>query len=423
MHVHPAMEIVLVTLYTFFFIIPLAMYAAGSREDEYSTFALLILAYLIVFLLEGSLLFEPGRKPGWVQRIIPFLTMLVPVSSLWFVFSVIKEPWNRLAKMVTVAALVFAAFLLLNLFLEQPFRQGPVYFLFSGGCMVMGLLAAMRAHRQKRSESKPVLIGFAGFFVGWTADAAGSPGYLNLSFMKIRDLGFVFFLCFIAYGLVARFVRLHNETRMFSRKILEAHQKERIRLSRDIHDGIGQSLLAVKLRMQMAGSKAEGHPELKEIISFCVGEISEIGRELSHIVMDLRPAFLEELTTDELFRWIAARFSEKTRILVSIEGHAGWDCSMDVKENLYRFCQEALANAAKHSEATEVVMHLHAREGRLLVEIKDNGRGFDPLSSSGSGQGTGLLSMKERAELLGGRFEIRSAPGRGCAVSVEVNVS
>lgn len=195
-------------------------------------------------------------------------------------------------------------------------------------------------------------------------------------------------------------------------------REERSRLSRDLHDGVGQSLVAAKLQLQLMKS---GKQKVEEkSLSRIIDDMSKTTRELKSIVSSLRPLPINaELCC--LLEQLCSRMEEASGINISIvlEG----DCESlewKIKENIYRICQEALNNAVRHSDAKNIYLKALATEESCLMTISDDGKGFDLSSQDVREKGIGLSSIRERADIIGARIDIQSSQGIGTTISIEV---
>ena len=216
------------------------------------------------------------------------------------------------------------------------------------------------------------------------------------------------------------FRRSGEELRLLSSQLLTAQETERGRIARELHDGIGQSLSAIKFRVEDAlGQLAKGSTEstvstLDNLIPLIQGTVEEVRR----ITMDLRPSTLDDLGILSTIAWLCREF-QATYSTVEIKREMSAEESEipnPLKIVLYRVLQEALNNAAKHSGADKITISLTKKDNTIQLAVKDNGCGFDvkeALSVESSARGFGLGSMKERTELSGGTFVINSAKGSG----------
>ncbi|MDA1347391.1 MAG: histidine kinase [Chloroflexi bacterium] len=198
-----------------------------------------------------------------------------------------------------------------------------------------------------------------------------------------------------------------------------AQEEERRRISRELHDGLGPSLAAMGNRLRMCKAMVESDPaaaqrELDEIAGGVKGYIQEI-RDL---IYELRPLALDQMGLAGALDQYVSKFAHDTGI------DAGFSSSGDVALNpladvtVLRVVQESLANVQAHSDAERVEVSLETGHSLLEISVQDNGRGFDPetVVRDDTGRGVGLVSMRERAELLGGKLSIESGPGLGCRV-------
>ena len=214
-----------------------------------------------------------------------------------------------------------------------------------------------------------------------------------------------------------------EELRLLSSQLLTAQETERGRIARELHDGIGQSLSAIKFRVEDAlGQLAKGSIEssvstLGNLIPVIQGTVEEVRR----ITMDLRPSTLDDLGILATIAWLCREF-QATYSNVEIKREISAE-ERDVPDSLkivvYRVLQEALNNVAKHSGADMVTIALAKKNNTIQLAIEDNGCGFDvkeARSVESSERGFGLGSMKERTELSGGTFVINSAKGKGTFV-------
>jgi PAS domain S-box-containing protein len=214
-----------------------------------------------------------------------------------------------------------------------------------------------------------------------------------------------------------------EELRLLSTQLLTAQETERGRIARELHDGIGQSLSAIKFRVEDAlGQMAKGSTEsssrtLYNLITVIQGTVEEVRR----ITMDLRPSTLDDLGILATIAWLCREFQatySAVQITREISAQES-DVPHPLKIVVYRVLQEALNNVAKHSGADMVTISLTKEDNTIQLAIKDNGCGFDieeALSVESSERGFGLGSMKERTELSGGTFVIKSAKGQGTFV-------
>ena len=213
-----------------------------------------------------------------------------------------------------------------------------------------------------------------------------------------------------------------KECRLLSRQVIDAQEKERKRLAREIHDGLGQSLAAMKYRAEGYARKAGNvapadDQELKSFVQMIRDAMDEVRR----IQNDLRPAYLDMMGVLETMSDFCEKFQAtykhiRTSLQIDISEQ---DVPDYLKVPMFRIFQEAMNNAAKHSSANRILVSIRRDNGDIELAVKDDGTGFelrDGLSANGQGRGLGLFSMRERAELSGGSLEVDASPGGGTAV-------
>jgi len=208
--------------------------------------------------------------------------------------------------------------------------------------------------------------------------------------------------------------------RSLSNRILSAHEEERKRISRELHDSISSSLTAIKLSLEnsLSQSKELSGP-LSNSLKILVASLSETIDETRRIMSDLRPSVLDDLGLVTAIEWFCRKF-RTTYSNIHIEQLLEIDRKRmpePLKIAVFRIIQEALQNIAKHSRAEFVDVILKENAGQIELLIEDNGIGFDPEAILAREQGgLGLSIMRERTELSGGSFEIKSIAGKGTAI-------
>jgi signal transduction histidine kinase len=199
----------------------------------------------------------------------------------------------------------------------------------------------------------------------------------------------------------------------------EAEEEERRRIGRELHDEAGQSLLALRMELERMEQVASGplRSRLREAHRIAAGTAEELRR----IISALSPAVLERLGLGAALRQLAARFerSHRVRVTVRIAREAG-EISSAPGQVIYRVAQESLQNIARHAQANEVRVFLSVTDMKIRLSVVDNGAGFSVEAAARQPMSFGLAGMRERAAYLGGSLAIRSAPGRGASVRLEL---
>lgn len=226
---------------------------------------------------------------------------------------------------------------------------------------------------------------------------------------------------------LARFERAHALQQAFTRQLIHSQESERKRIAAELHDSLGQRLVVIKnLALIFLNDGAGGGGATKAHIEEISGEASHALNEVREISFDLRPYQLDRLGLTQAVEAIIRKASRATSIdfmtqIVPIDNAF----PKDLEINFYRIVQECVSNLIRHSEATKATVEISRGPGRLLLTIRDNGRGFTPGAAdrNRTSGGFGLIGISERAQSLGGNLQIESAPGRGTMIRIEVPVS
>lgn len=209
--------------------------------------------------------------------------------------------------------------------------------------------------------------------------------------------------------------RKQAQARLHRLAVLE----DRERIARDLHDGVIQSLFAVGMNLQATEAKA-GDPEaVRARLSAAVDSIDVAIRDLRNYIFGLRPGILADRQLDQALRQLVEEFQEKRGLVTAIEVDERVAAQLgNAASQVVQVAREALSNVARHAQATTCRVSLFQRDNRGVLEIDDDGRGFNRGRSSSRGQG--LRNMRERVEAIGGTFSIESSPADGTTVRVEL---
>lgn len=201
-------------------------------------------------------------------------------------------------------------------------------------------------------------------------------------------------------------------------RIVAAQELERRRLSHELHDETGQALTSILLGLK-ALEEAKGQDQL----SAAVGQLRELVvatlQDVRRLAVELRPKALDDFGLAPALERLTETFAEQTGIAVELESRLPQTrLPGEVETVLYRVVQEALTNVVKHARAERVSILLRERDGRVAAVIEDDGRGFSPEAETG--EGLGLVGMRERVALVDGRLHVESAAGSGTTIVADV---
>ncbi len=222
-----------------------------------------------------------------------------------------------------------------------------------------------------------------------------------------------------------KLLRTENQLRTLSKQVLSAQELERKRIASELHDGIGQTLSAIKFFVEnQMGSVADVSSSVKEQLSKVVPKLQDAIEEVRRISMDLRPSLLDDIGVIATLNWFCREAHQaygNTEFVFEKIDILEDDIPIALKTEIFRIVQEAVNNASKYSKAKQVRIILKSQDNMLNLEIRDDGKGFDynkiaSVQGYSESKGMGLASMRERVENTGGWFSVNSVIGFGTAI-------
>lgn len=222
------------------------------------------------------------------------------------------------------------------------------------------------------------------------------------------------------------FRRLLDGERRFrglARSVWQVQEEERRRLARELHDSIGQTLVGLIHQVERLAGRVTGEESrgLAADVEALARQALDETRELSRL---LRPPVLDDLGLEPALGWLARTLGERTGLETAL------DCSLspepldpELETLVFRVVQEAMSNAIRHAPGARVTVWVKQGRASLEVEVRDDGPGFEAdamMAAGGPATSAGLRGMRDRVALFGGRLDIRSAPGEGTAVHIEL---
>jgi two-component system, NarL family, sensor histidine kinase UhpB len=213
------------------------------------------------------------------------------------------------------------------------------------------------------------------------------------------------------------------QLRELSAYLQDVREAERTRISRELHDELGQNLTALRLGLDWAHRHLPPGQDRLAARLVRLRELSEATvRSLQTIASELRPGILDDLGLVPAIEWLVESFGERTGIAI----HASVDvddggCSHDARTAIFRILQEALTNACRHADAKSITVDLRTADEAIELAVADDGRGIAVMPPGRrKPRSLGLLGMHERANMVGGRLSVTSEPGRGTVVSLRI---
>lgn len=218
--------------------------------------------------------------------------------------------------------------------------------------------------------------------------------------------------------LFSRLQRGESQSRRLARSVWRVQEDERRRLARELHDGLGQTLTAIRHRVEQMANGGDGLSGLDETLKLCDLAIAET-RALAR---NLRPQVLDDLGLQAALQWLARTATNELGPQISLDVD-GLKATLDgeLATLVFRVAQESINNALKHAQAQLIALRLYERAGVLHILVVDDGIGFDSdaaLAQASQGMSSGLASMRERVRLFGGQLRVMSAAGEGTQLRI-----
>ncbi len=217
---------------------------------------------------------------------------------------------------------------------------------------------------------------------------------------------------------------MQEKLRHLTRQLISAQEEERREISRELHDGAVQELVGINIELSALRAGTLGAaPKLNARIAHIQKMVSKSVMALHRFARELRPAILDDLGLIPALKAYSMAIAARKKIKIQLTAYAGVEALGNAKRTvMYRVAQEALANVARHAHATRVGLSIIRIPGAIRMEIRDNGKAFHVGSAllAKNPRRLGLIGMKERVEMVGGRLTIESAPGKGTTVRADV---
>ena len=210
-----------------------------------------------------------------------------------------------------------------------------------------------------------------------------------------------------------------------SRRLMEVQESERRFLASELHDQIGQNLTALSINLNVIRSRFSEEVDIKIIdrLEDSLKLVEETIERVRSVMAGLRPPVLDDYGLAVALRWYTEQFSERNAVVTVVQEKEFLSClPLTVETALFRIVQEVLTNVSKHANAKHVIITLERIDGVVQLVVSDDGVGFDPsvLRKFKKQPGWGLITIEERAKAMGGNVYVKSAPGKGTRIIIQV---
>lgn len=240
----------------------------------------------------------------------------------------------------------------------------------------------------------------------------GSFYWVNTTIVPFRDEQGKPYQYLAVRNEVTQLKRAEEELQRMMTRVMEIQEEERRRFSRELHDGIGQSLFSLLIQMDRLIADQK-HAELERLRL----DVSSLIEDVRGLAWEIRPSVLDDLGVVPAVRSHIANFAQHYGIKVHFDCDLRKRLDVHKETAVYRIIQEALANIGKYADVSEAAVSIKETEDGVVATISDRGKGFE---ADRGGHGVGLFSMEERARGVGGRLTVESAPGAGTTVTLTV---
>jgi len=213
--------------------------------------------------------------------------------------------------------------------------------------------------------------------------------------------------------------KVEQENIVLSTMIMKSQELERQRVAKDLHDGVGQTILAAKLNFVAFQNDMVKH---KDRFGVGLQFIDRASQELREIYNDLYPSILSDMGLESAIRWYAKNSLEMNKVKVSFDINIEEKIQHALEVDIYRITKELFSNIAKHSGADYVEFIFYSVSGLISLEVNDNGIGFDSGNSLNQRSGFGLSNIRQRVNSHGGVYILNSFPGQGTSVKISIRV-
>ncbi len=243
--------------------------------------------------------------------------------------------------------------------------------------------------------------------------------YLSVKFPVYDAVGEANGVCEISTD-ITEVQKAQDQLRRLSASIMAGQENERAAIARELHDELGQVLTALRMdSVWMSRRLARKDPQAARRARDMCRLIDKNIEDVRSMAIRLRPGVLDDLGLVDALEWFTTDIERRSETLCSFEHEPIPAINDAVATAAYRIAQEALTNVVRHGRASKVEVTLKATDHLLVLRVRDDGRGFDVDALTAS-EGLGVAGMKERANLVGGRLRVHSAPGRGTDIRLEV---
>jgi len=391
------------------------------------------------FVAEVPDVLDP-KHPVWID------TRLIPI----------RDPAGRVTAVMGLSRDVTERRAMISAMQESEERYRQLFQSMREGCLIYdliydgagnpidALMTAMNASAEAifgplvgRRASEVVPTGKPLFLDIYTALDRGQPPvsieswipyikkHLSNSFFSLRKgrIGTIFTDVTARKTAEEQMARYQQQLRHLAGEMAVAGEQERRRIAVNLHDGLGQTLVLCKMKLESVKAAAES--PVKRQLQPVVRLIEEAIRDTRSLTFQLSPPVLHEIGLSAAIEWLAENLGEQHGVTIRVTPKATREpTGMAERVTLFQSVRELLLNTVKHARATVIAVDIRSKREHLEIVVEDDGAGFDPTTLQGLGRkGLGLFNIQERLQLIGGEMKIRSQPGKGTSITLVAPVA
>tara|TARA_Y100000310_G_scaffold253537_1_gene260398 strand:- start:714 stop:2498 length:1785 start_codon:yes stop_codon:yes gene_type:complete len=379
--------------------------AVGFKERENALFGLFVTSTAFA-ILSNSLLLPNSLGYALAHSAFPWIFSSISVFTLVGLFS----EQQRLSVFVK-GMLLFCLLVLSLLLIESTDSVVSQNLRVLCQLIIISVLIDAGWHKFR----KPRSLGIEQIGILIVLISALLQLFWAMDYSPVKPLEMTLFI--VAFGLLfnvaLRFKHMAKSLLALSNRLVSIREKERARLTRDIHDGVGQGLSTLKLLINLNAKKLE--PELSEMLK---SEVASTSNTLKSVIRNLKPIEVSSGSPTQSIISLAKHNCDLASITLVVERHDSVKLSQERAYQVYRIAQEALNNAIKHSDASMITLKLEGQTHQFIVTIRDNGKGV--AQSHSQHDSYGMSSMQERSMIIGATLSIQDHATQGTVVRLEV---
>ena len=399
------------------------LYFLGYRAQKHLLFIIMLVHVSLSHLTNGELLDFLNLESAMTRQLALGVDQLFPITTLLFLKTVLMVRFGSREKSLLGAYLLLCIGWWWNEWtIDNLYFPWVLYSVTVFGCL--SLFWCIRAYWNKQPDANALLVGVVGFIaIYWAmlissirSALLGSTSFHETFYVPSDWFAWLWIHLCMMFMLAAGYVRQRHELTRATNRILEVQENERSRIARDLHDGVGQSILAMKMELEVMEAN-HLNSGTSSALSNLIKSTDDLLDDVRIVSADLRPSVLDRSGLVVAIEALAESIRRSTEICITVNVVGECELRKSTEAQLYRIAQEAIANAIRHGKAEVIEVFVEFKASLVVLSIKDDGIG---INTEELRAGQGLANMKDRAQTMGGQMKIESSPRKKTIVQIEV---